>query len=155
MPKDKKEHKDHKDEKYADLENKLLRSVADYRNLERRVEEERTKIVKFACEPVIKNILSILDDLEASQEHLKDEGISKVITKFKKILEEEGIREVEYVGFDPNLHEAIDTDIGESGKIVNVHQKGYLLHDKVIRPALVTVGSGEEKKEKNEQNIRN
>lgn len=129
-------------EKYQDMENSYKRAVADYTNLTRRTEEEKEKIIKFANASLLKDILEILDDLEQSQTHIKDEGIDKIVEKFTKILSDYGVEsfESENDNFDPNLHEAIESVDGPSGKIIKVHRKGYTMLGKVLRPALVAVG---------------
>lgn len=127
------------------FENLYKRALADYTNLNRRFEDDKIKIVAFANEVLISKLLQVLDDLEEAQKHIKDEGIDKVMQKFKKILEDEGVNEMnpENEVFDPTSHEALDLVDGEKDKVINVHRKGYLLSGKVIRPALVSVGNGE------------
>lgn len=131
-------------EKYANLEEAYKRSVADYANLSRRTEEDKIKMIKFANEVLIMKLINVLDDMEESQKHLNDDGVGKIIVKFKKILEDEGLAQVDesIIVFDPTIHEAMDSVDGEAGIIVKTIRKGYLLNDKVIRPALVSVGNG-------------
>lgn len=125
-----------------DTEDQLKRALADYRNLERRIEEERRLLTHLAASVVIAKLLPILDDLENAQKHLNDQGLSMVIAKFKDILVVEGIEEIAAVGatFDPNLHEATEVVGGEKDNIVvKVVRKGYKVGDKVLRPAQVVV----------------
>lgn len=130
--------------KINDLENSYKRALADYTNLNKRYEEDKIKIIAFANEILITKMLSVVDDLEESQKHNKSEGIEMVIQKFKKILIEAGVTEMNPVNevFDPASHEALELVSGEKDKIIVVNRKGYLLAGKVIRPALVSVGSG-------------
>lgn len=132
-------------EQCENFENKYKRALADYTNLQKRTEEEKKRFVKFANEVLMQKFLEVLDDLEESQKHIKDEGINKVIEKFKKTLTDQGVEEIEAKGqsFDPNLHEAIESVNGEDGKIIKVHRKGYMFHEKPLRPAIVAVGNGQ------------
>ena len=133
------------EDKYAEIELRYKRVLADYDNAERRHEKELANIVVFANEVLLSKIIVILDDLEEAYKHNPDEGILKIIIKFKKILEDSGVSEIicEGLDFDSNMHEAIESSQGEKDKIVKVHRKGYRMNDKVIRPAMVAVGNGE------------
>jgi molecular chaperone GrpE len=98
---------------------------------------------------IIKKILPVLDDLErALQNRSGDDawanGIELIARKFQNILQSEGIKRIEAVGkeFDPNLHEAVShepVDGVQSGHVIGVVQNGYMLGERVIRPALVRV----------------
>jgi molecular chaperone GrpE len=132
-----------------DLEDKYKRAAADYQNLKRRSEEEKGKIIRLANERLILNMLEVLDDLEESLKHIDDkDGVEKVIDKFRNKLKLEGLEEINPKGsdFNPYEHEALDSVEGEEGKIINVYRKGYKLFDKVVRPAFVAVGNGQESK---------
>ena len=138
---------DHKDAgQAAELEGRLRRALADYQNLERRVGEERQSLLKLSALLLIEKFLPVLDNLEKAQIHLQDEGLEIVIKQFKDILTAEGVEEIEAIGseFDPNLHEAVETEQGEKdnmvSKVVNI---GYKMEDKVIRPAKVVVSRKE------------
>ncbi len=129
------------------------RSQADFVNYKRRVEQERQETVKFANAELLRAILPVLDDLERALEHVGPEmsdhewveGIRLIQRKLLAALEANGVRVMEAVGqpFDPNLHEAAMHGPGESGMVVGEVQKGYFLHDRVLRPARVIVGNGE------------
>lgn len=125
-----------------ELEEKYLRALADYQNLEKRVEREKETFVKFANAVLILKMLPVLDNLERASEHLKDQGIELVIKQFKEALSSEGVTEIEAAGqaFDPQLHEAVEKVSGEEDKVMEVVEKGYKLGEKVIRPAKVKVG---------------
>jgi molecular chaperone GrpE len=135
-------------EKSEEFENKYKRALADYTNLQRRSEEDKERIIKFANEILLVKVLEIFDDLEQSQKHIKDEGLDKVVDKFKKFLTSQGLEEVESEGkkFDPTVHEAIESVEGEEDKVIKVHRKGYKFFSKPLRPALVAVGSGKKDK---------
>src|SRR3990167_11336663 len=127
----------------GDLENQLKRALADYQNLERRIDEERRLLSALSAALVIEKLLPILDNLENAQKHLKDEGLEMVVKQFGDVLTSEGVEEIPAEGspFDPNLHQA--TEILESEKdgiVLKILRKGYKINDKVLRPAQVAVG---------------
>ncbi|HEY4695184.1 MAG TPA: nucleotide exchange factor GrpE [Candidatus Nanoarchaeia archaeon] len=125
----------------VELENQLKRALADYANLQKRVEEEKKTVVKFANILLIAKFLDVLDSLEEAQKNINSEGLELVIKKFKDILEAENVKEISVEGgFNPQLHEGIATVEGDrEGAIAEVLQKGYLIGDKVLRPARVKV----------------
>jgi len=130
------------DQRHKDLEDQLKRALADYQNLERRVEGERKLLTTLSSAILIEKFLPVLDNLESAQKHLNDEGLEIVIKQFKDVLTSEGVEEIQAdgQGFDPKVHEAIETSEGqEDGRIVKVIRKGYKLNDKVLRPAQVAV----------------
>src|SRR3989344_5834207 len=131
-----------KDQKHQELEERLKRTMADYQNLERRIEEERKLLSKLSAMLLVEKLLPVLDNLENAQSHLKDEGLEMVVKQFKEILAQEGVEEIEAIGqqFDPNEHEAVEVAEGpDEGRIARVIAKGYKIEDKVIRPAKVVV----------------
>ena len=137
---------DKKDQNHQELEERLKRTMADYQNLERRIEEERKLLSKLSALLLVEKLLPVLDNLENAQAHLDDEGLEMVIKQFKEILTQEGVEEIEAIGqqFDPSEHEAIETQTGEDDNIVaRVLAKGYKIEDKVIRPARVVVSRKE------------
>lgn len=137
-------------EEIKDYEGRWKRALADYQNLERRVGQEKEAIVQFANKILIQKFLGVFDHLEKAQEHLNDKGLVLVIKQFSDLFKEFGVKEIEVLNkeFDPNVAECVDIIEGDEGKVLSVYQKGYLLHDKVLRPAKVTVGKKKEDKEK-------
>jgi len=130
------------DSKSKQLEEQLKRALADYQNLERRVEEERKLLSQLSSAILIERFLPVLDNLENAQKHLKDEGLEMVIKQFRDVLSSEGVEEIEAQGskFDPNLHEATSVVEGQNdGMIAKVIRKGYKINSKVLRPAQVAV----------------
>lgn len=135
------------------------RAEADFDNYRKRVEQERSETDRFANTLLILNLLPVLDDLERAFNSLSAklaqltwiDGIRLIYRKLQAILEARGLSEIKTVGenFDPTVHEAVSQGEGEEGKVIEELQKGYKLHDRVIRPALVVVGKG--KKEKKEE----
>jgi molecular chaperone GrpE len=149
------------DPKVIELTNDLKRMTADFANYRKRNEAERTEFAKFAKADLIAKLLDVLDGYDRAlatvPEELKGqpwvEGMWLVERKLRGILEAEGLEPIDSIGkpFDPYIHEAvahIPSDQPE-GTVTEEHQKAYRLHDRVIRPALVTVSSGSEGKEKN------
>ena len=140
--------------KLQELEEKNLRTQAELINYRRRKEEETTRLLKYANEDLAKELLPIVDNFERAinmdDDNLEDE-VSKFLEGFKMIychlvsaLEEYEIKAIDGVNkpFDPTYHQAVLTehvDGVEPGMVVEVLQKGYLLKDKVIRPAMVKV----------------
>jgi molecular chaperone GrpE len=128
------------------------RAQADFQNYKRRVEQERTELLRQATAPALAQVLTVLDDLERAFTALPHtlmhltwvEGIALIHRKLLGILDSQGVREIDALGkpFDPQLHEAIAEGEGPEGQVVHVIQKGYYLHDRVLRPALVQVGRG-------------
>lgn len=126
------------------------RALADYINLKKRSEEEKFAVIKFANEVLLEKFISIFNDLEEAQKHMPTShpelvsGSQKVVEKFKKTLESEGIEIIDPINefFDSNTMEAIESVEGEKDKIIKVYRKGYKLNDKVIVTAMVAVGKG-------------
>lgn len=126
-----------------ELTNRWKRALADYQNLEKRYTREKADFVAYAGSNLILKLLSVLDHLEKVKSYLKDEGLEIAIREFKRVLEEEGLKEIEAVGkdFDPLSMEAIETVRSDKiGKVIEEVTKGYQLKDKIIRVAKVKVG---------------
>lgn len=134
--------KDKKTTEHKELEEKYLRAMADYQNLEKRVDREKDNFIKFANSILILKMLPILDNLQRAGSHLKDEGVDLVIKQFKEALNSEGVTEINSSGtaFDPVLHEAVEKVSGEDDQVIDIVESGYKMGEKVIRPAKVTVG---------------
>ena len=128
------------------------RERADFLNYKKRIERDRVSNVQAITSDIVKNFLVILDDLEralkarpASGEGAAwAEGIELIYRKLQTQLEAKGVTRIpaESQEFDPNLHEAItheDNPDFESGQIIEVIEQGYLLGDRVVRPARVRV----------------
>lgn len=133
------------------------RAMADYQNLERRSREERQEVGRFAAADAIRSFLPVLDDLDRAIEHatVDDagadeaqwvEGVRLVAQKFRGVLGQHGVQEIDALGhpFDPNQHEAVGSAPGPEGQIVHLLQRGYIMKDRVIRPAMVMVGNGDD-----------
>jgi molecular chaperone GrpE len=133
------------------------RAEADFSNYKRRMEQERDETRRMANAALIINILPVLDDLERALASLDIrlagltwfDGIRLIYRKLLLVLENAGVRQIEAEGqtFDPRFHEAVMHGPGPEGKVVAEVQRGYKLHDRVLRPAMVVVGKGEGKQE--------
>ncbi len=138
---------------YNELNDKYLRLHAEFDNYRRRTNKEKLDIISSASEGVLKDLLPVLDDFERAienndkvdnMESIK-EGFHLIYNKLKSNLEAKGLKPMQSIGepFDSELHEAIANvpaeDKDKSGKIVDDVEKGYFLHDKVIRYAKVVV----------------
>lgn len=130
------------DTKIAQLEDQLKRALADYRNLEKRVEEKRQEWVLTSNRILIERLIPVLDDLFLAQKHIQDDGLNMSIQKFQDILKEEGVELITTKGekFDPNTMECVSVQEGDKDKVIEEVRSGYRLNDSVIRPAQVIVG---------------
>ncbi len=132
------------------------RAQADFVNYKRRTEQELTETTQFANAALVLNLLPVLDDFERASNSFPAElsrqdsgwveGIRLVERKLRTTLERMGLSRVKSVNepFDPRLHEAVGQCKGKEGIIIQEMEKGYKLHDKVLRPAKVMVGNGED-----------
>ena len=153
--KDKKKSKAEEfEQKYNEVNDKYLRLTAEFDNFRKRSLKEKMELVKSAGEDILINILPVMDNFERAMQSMGDEskeeavkeGIEIIYNNFKEFLSQRGIKEIEAVGndFDTDLHEAI-TKIpapkkDQKGKVIDVIEKGYELHGKVIRFAKVVIG---------------
>jgi len=142
------------EQKYNAVNDKYLRLTAEFDNFRKRSLKEKMELVKSAGEDILINILPVMDNFERAMQSMGDEskeeavkeGIEIIYNNFKEFLSQRGIKEIEAVGndFDTDLHEAI-TKIpapkkDQKGKVIDVIEKGYELHGKVIRFAKVVIG---------------
>lgn len=133
----------------SEYKDSWMRSQAEFQNYKKRIERDHDLMRATMKGDIVKRILPVLDDLErALQNRPSDDlwagGIELIARKFQGVLESEGIRKIEAEGaeFDPNFHEAISNEPSEeveSGHVIAVVQNGYMLGERVIRPALVRV----------------
>ena len=128
------------------------RAEADFQNYKKRTEQERDELRRFGNVSLIINLLPIIDDFERAfsslDSHLAGlswfDGMYLIYRKLSQLLENAGVRPIEADGqpFDPRYHEAVAHVDGDEGKVLSVVQRGYKLHDRVLRPAMVVVGKG-------------
>jgi molecular chaperone GrpE len=141
--------------KYDELNDKYLRLYSDFDNFRRRTAKERIELLKTGGEDVLKAMLPVIDDFERALKNMdaaKDvssvrEGVDLIYSKMTKELGNKGLKTMDCIGqpFDPDFHEALTQIPAPSddmkNKVVDEMEKGYFLHDKVIRFAKVVVGS--------------
>ncbi len=133
------------------------RAQADFINYKRRSEQEKEEVGKFANSIIMLNLLPVLDDLERAFTSVPPklaklswvDGIKLIERKLQASLETQGLSQIKALGetFDPNLHEAAMYAKGKEGFVIEELQKGYKLHDRIIRPTMVVVGNGKEEQE--------
>ena len=129
------------------------RAQADFANYKRRTEQARQETSEFANSILILSLLPVLDDLERALDSVPPrlrklawvDGIRLIWRKLQESLKAQGLTPIAAEGesFDPNLHEAAMRSKGREGIVVRELRKGYKLHDRVLRVAIVAVGSGE------------
>lgn len=143
--KSKKNEVDQLKAKVAELEDQLLRSVADYRNLEKRIEDEKREFVKFANRDLLLRLIPAFDTLFLAEKFVADEGIKLTIKQLREALKEVGVEQVETNGksFDAQTMEAVSTSDGEDGVVLEELRPGFTLNGKLLRPAQVKVGRKE------------
>jgi molecular chaperone GrpE len=156
------------DQKLKDTEDKLLRSLAEIENQRRRFEKEIKDAFEFGSFNFAKESLAILDNLDRAKNAIKNDEVLKTNKDLNKFLdnisiiekdlisifERNKIKKIEAVGkkFNPNFHQAmteIEDDLSEAGTIVQEIQSGYMLGERLLRPALVAVAK--KKNSKNEE----
>ena len=163
------------EEKVLELEDKLARSFAEMENQRRRFEKEREDAFSYGGFAFAKETLNLIDNLERSKKILENDlalkdsdALKKTLEHFEiinkdmvSILSKNGITPIDSMGkkLDPNLHQAmieIEDNQKEPGTIIQEIQKGFMMKDRLLRPALVGVSKKtENKEEKNEENKEN
>ena len=145
----------------ADLEqakNDYLYLRADFDNYRKSVIKERSDLIKYGSERVFRELLEVLDNfdrarrIELTPDSFSDyqEGISLTALELKKMLENFGVKEIDCIegAFDPSLHEAMGSEESDRlapGHIVRIFKRGFMIHDKVLRPAQVVVSKEPQK----------
>lgn len=144
----------------ADYVDTLKRVQAQFENYKKRIKKEFDTFTEISTHKLVKELLPVLDNLEraiSSAESTDDkgkiiEGVRLIYHQFREVLEKEGLKTIDPAGdrFDPYFHEAImqvESDEHEDNTVVEVFQKGYLINDHLLRPAIVKVSKGIESKE--------
>ena len=137
------------DEKYQALMDKFMRLQADFGNYKRRTEAQKTEFVELGVKKVVNDLLPVIDNFERALDSIVDkdstyDGIIMIKDQLTDVLKKEGIVEMKALGeeFDPTYHHAVlteDSDEYDSGYVIEVLQKGYLINEKTLRPAMVKV----------------
>ncbi len=142
------------EERLNESENKYLRLAAEFDNYRKRTLREKAELTKLAGESILGGLLPVIDDFDRAVESINNtretdaikKGVEIIHVKFRDFLKQKGVKEIQALGneFNTDLHEAVTkipvTSKKDKGKIVEVVEKGYLLHDKVLRYAKVVVG---------------
>ena len=150
----KKEKKDKKDEKIEELTDRLTRQMAEFDNLRKRTEREKSQMYEIGAKDIIEKILPVIDNFErglaAVPEESKEdpfvEGMEKIYKQIMTTLEGVGVKPIEAVGqeFNPDFHNAVmhveDEEACEN-IITEEFQKGYMYHDSVVRHSMVKVAN--------------
>lgn len=128
----KRENKEESNSEIVLLKNQLVRTLADYDNLRKRSEEEKSLWIRFSTQRVLTTLLPVLDNFESAQKHLGDPGLAIAISEFKRVFTEEGLEEINPAvdaDFDHDNHEAVESidtdDAGSDGKISEVVLPGW------------------------------
>jgi molecular chaperone GrpE len=151
----------------AELDNKYVRLYAEFENYKRIVAKEKSELIKYSNEELLKELLSVIDHLELALKHSSTstdkavsalvEGVELTLKELKGTLEKFGLVGIEALGkpFDPSVHHAmaqIESEDAEENTVVAEFRKGYMLKERVLRPAYVGVSKqssgGDEGKEK-------
>ena len=140
------------EEEKEEINNRLLRSVADLENYRRRTEREKEELKKYGIEKVLADLVPAVDNMERALAHAQEqgensslvEGIGMVYRQILGALKKYGVQPFASKGepFDPQRHEAIqqvESTEYDTGTIVEEYQKGYFIHERLLRPALVVV----------------
>ncbi len=152
--KEKKEKKDKKDIKIEELNDRLMRLMAEYDNYRKRTDREKSAMYEMGVRAIIEKIIPVIDNFERGFDSISEEdkenpfvqGMDKIYTQFVTTLEEMGVKAIEAVGkeFDPNMHNAVmhveDESLGEN-MVAEEFQKGYMYKDVVVRCSMVKVAN--------------
>lgn len=133
-------------------QDKYLRLAAEFENYKRRAQRDQSDSIRFGNESLLKNLLPIIDNLERAIQCAKDvgtsgpllEGVELTHKQFLETVNKVGVRQLSTTGnsFDPAIHQAVtqvESENVEPNTVIEEFQKGYLLHDRILRPAMVSV----------------
>jgi molecular chaperone GrpE len=132
------------------LQDRLLRTAAEFDNYRKRIDRERRELAEFAAADILSEVLPIIDNLEralqapASGDEALRKGVELIHKQMLDLLRKRGVRPIEAQGaaFDPNFHQAViheASDAHAEGEVMQELQRGYLLGDRLLRPAMVKV----------------
>lgn len=142
------EEVDERDVKIQELDEQLKRAVADYRNLERRSFDERSEAVKFANKQLVEALLPAFDTLFLAGKYTTDESVKLTIGRILEVLQQNGIDKIvtSNVKYNADTMEAIEVVPGAKEEVIEEVRPGFIINGRLIRPAQVKVGNGEELK---------
>ena len=135
-----------------DFRNRYVRVLADFENFRKRTEREKADFFRYAVASVLKDVLPVLDNFDRALDHAEEgdefhKGVALIYKQLFEVLQKHGLKPIDDSGvtFDPNIHEAVvreEDDSVPTHTVVAILQKGYFLHDRLLRPALVKVAVG-------------
>ncbi|HAU85363.1 MAG TPA: nucleotide exchange factor GrpE [Lachnospiraceae bacterium] len=142
------------DKKAQEINDKLMRTIAEFDNFRKRSEKEKSAMFEIGAKAIIEKILPVLDNFERGLDSISEDekgsafaqGIEQIYKQFVTVLDDAGVKVIETVGkeFDPNLHNAVmhveDDTLGEN-IIAEEFQKGYMYKDSVVRHSMVKVAN--------------
>ena len=149
----KKKKPDPRDEKIADLEDRVKRQMAEFENFRKRTDKEKSQMFDMGVKNVVEKILPVIDNFERGLENVPEgcdesfvSGMKMIYKQMSDELDKLGVKPIEAVGqpFDPNIHNAVmqvESEEYESGTVAQELQKGYMYHDTLVRPSMVSVVS--------------
>ena len=139
-------------EETSEWKNRYMRALADFENFRKRNEREKSDFFRYALAGTMKEILPVLDNFDRALDHAEEgddfhKGVSLIYKQLFDVLQKAGLKPIDEsnVRFDPNIHEGVvreeDPSV-PSQTVTAILQKGYFLHDRLLRPALVKVAVG-------------
>jgi molecular chaperone GrpE len=141
-----------KEKERQELYDRLLRTMAEFDNYKKRVAKDKEDLIRYGNERLARELLPVIDNFDRALEQAKNspdqkalqEGIEMILRQFVAVLEKFGVKEFSSVGqpFDPNRHEAMthqESAEHEENTVISEFQKGYNLHDRLLRAAMVAV----------------
>jgi molecular chaperone GrpE len=151
-PPDPADAKDDPRNETQEMRDRYLRTLADFDNFRKRSEREKADFKRYAVAESIRELLPVLDNFDRALEHAEEgdefhKGVLMIYKQLFDVLQRSGLKVIDETGvrFDPNIHEGVvrEEDPGvPSHTVVAILQKGYFLHDRLLRPALVKVAVG-------------
>lgn len=136
------------EQQIAEYKEKYLRALADYQNLEKRVQEERLIHMQYATKQLVGKLLPAIDALEKAGEHIANDGLHLALRALHEGLRSEGIEKFSVLAksYDPSCMECVEVvENGKENEVVEEITPGYTIKNTVIRPAKVKVGKKKEK----------
>ena len=139
-------------EENRDLKDRYMRTLADFENYRKRADREKSDFYKYALQGVLKDLLPVLDNFDRALDHAEEgddfhRGVALIYKQLLDTLTKHGVKPINDAGvrFDPNIHEAVireENPSVPSHTVTDILQKGYFLHDRLLRPAMVKVAVG-------------
>jgi molecular chaperone GrpE len=135
----------------GEWKNRYMRTLADFENFRKRSERDKQDFQRYAIANVMRDLLPVLDNFDRALDHAEEgddfhKGVLMIYKQLFDTLQKHGLKTIEQSGvpFDPNIHEGVireeDPSV-PSGTVIAVLQKGYFLHDRLLRPAMVKVSA--------------